>query len=287
MLSRALRMVVTLLAVVAAGLVGWYLWDYYRLAPWTRDGRVRADVIEVAPDVAGIVDRVAVVDNQQVATGDLLFTIDRKRYQLALDQSQANVDRATAAVAQAERDWARASKLGAVAISAASLEQYRLTLTTAQADLRAAQAALAIAQLNLERTEVRAPAPGNVTNLQLRHGDYAQAGNPVVAVVDRESFYVAGYFEETKLPRVRDGAPVRVHLMGTPGVVEGHVSGIATGIVDRERSSSPNLLANVNPTFSWVRLAQRIPVRIEIDHVPAGVKLIAGQTATVEVREDE
>jgi RND family efflux transporter MFP subunit len=278
------RVVLTIVVVAAAASIAWLLWDYYMEAPWTRDARVRADIVEIAPDVSGIVDDVAVKDNQTVADGDLLFVIDKQRFALAVQEDQAVLEHRQAALAQAQRDLARVSKLSSTAISIASVEQYRLSVQTAEADLHEAQAALDTARLNLARTDIRAPTGGYITNLQLRRGDYVQAGVSVVALVDSSSFYVAGYFEETKLPRIRIGAPVTIRLMGVAAPLEGHVSGIATGIVDRERSSSPNLLANVNPTFSWVRLAQRIPVRIEIDRVPSAVKLVAGQTATVTVR---
>ena len=107
-----------------------------------------------------------------------------------------------------------------------------------------------------------------MTNLDLRPGAYATAGRPVFALVDRQSLHVQGYFEETKLGRIAVGAPVRVRLIGETQWLEGHVDSIAAGIEDRERGGSSNLLANVNPTFNWVRLAQRIPVRVQLDGVP-------------------
>lgn len=278
-----LRVLATLIFVAAAAICGWYLWDYYMDAPWTRDARVRVDIIQIAPDVSGIVTDVNVIDNQVVKRGDILFVIDRDRYQLAQNQAQATLESRQATLAQAKRDYARVAKLSTASVSIAQQEQYQAAATVAEANVREAQAALDVAKLNLVRTQIHAPTDGYVTNLLLRQGDYVNAGSAVLALVDLHSFYISGYFEETKLPRIHLDDRVSIRLMGHEQPLEGHVSGIASGIVDRERSSSPNLLANVNPTFNWVRLAQRIPVRIEIDHVPDGIKLVAGQTATVVV----
>ncbi|HVJ35839.1 MAG TPA: HlyD family secretion protein [Terriglobia bacterium] len=282
-----LRLCITLAVVVVAGFCGWYLWDYYMDAPWTRDSRVRVDIIQVAPDVSGLVTTVNVVDNQTVKAGDVLFVIDRDRYQLALNQAQASLESRKATLAQAQRDLARVTQLSTVSISVAQREQYQSAVDVAQANVREALASLDIAKLNLVRTEVHASVDGYVTNLLLRQGDYVTSGTAVLALVDRNSYYVAGYFEETKLPRIHIGDRASVRLLGVEPPIEGHVSGIASGIVDHERMTSPNLLANVNPTFNWVRLAQRIPVRIDLDRVPDGVKLIAGQTATVVIQSDD
>jgi RND family efflux transporter MFP subunit len=282
-----LRVCITLAIVVAAGFCGWYLWDYYMDAPWTRDSRVRADIIQVAPDVSGLVTQVNVIDNQTVKAGDILFVIDRDRYQLAQNQAQASLESRKATLAQAQRDLARVTQLNTISISVAQREQYQSAVDVAQANMREAEAALDIAKLNLVRTEIHAPVDGYITNLLLRQGDYISSGTAVLALVDRNSFYISGYFEETKLPRIHIGDRATIRLLGIDQPIQGHVSGIASGIVDHERQTSPNLLANVNPTFNWVRLAQRIPVRIEVDHMPEGVKLIAGLTATVVVESQD
>ncbi|MDY0874167.1 HlyD family secretion protein [Dongia rigui] len=287
MRAQFAKFLVTLAFVALAVPCGWYLWDYYMDTPWTRDARVRADIIQIAPDVAGMVLDVVVVDNQEVKVGDLLFTIDKERYQLALNEANATLASHKAQLAQAQRDLARVSKLSTVSVSVAQQEQYRSAVDVAAAEVQAAEAALNTAKLNLARTEIHAPANGFVTNLQLRRGNYLNAGTAALALVDRDSFYISGYFEETKLPRITIGDSVEVMLMGVTKPLSGKVTGIASGIVDHERSSSPNLLANVNPTFTWVRLAQRIPVRIDFDSVPDGVKLVAGQTATVVVQEPD
>ena len=277
------RLLVTGIAVAIAAVVAWQLWVYYMEEPWTRDGRVRADVVQVAPDVSGIVTEVAVHDNQQVARGDLLFHIDRDRdrYRLALAQADAAVANRQANLAQANRDADRYRRLDVTAVAQAQREQAQSIADQAAAAVQQAQADRDLAQLNLDRTEVRAPVNGIVTNLDLQVGDYVAAGHPVIAVVDTDSFHVDGYFEETKLGRIRKGDRATIYLIGAGPPLTGHVEGIASAIVDRERGTSADLLANVNPTFAWVRLAQRIPVRIAIDTVPPDVQLIAGRTATV------
>ena len=281
-LRRALPVVVTMLAVAAAVWAALRLWDHYELAPWTRDGRVRANIVQIAPDVTGLVTAVPVQDNQSVKAGALLFEVDRARYQLSLRQAQVALSAQRVALAQAQRENARSAGLGTL-ISQEAREQTLVRLEQARAAVAQAEVSLDSARLNLARAEVRAPADGQVTNLDLREGAYATAAHPVMAVVDSKSFYVEGYFEETKLPRIQLGDKVEVTLMGTRQALAGRVESFAEGIADRDRSTSANMLPNVNPTFNWVRLAQRIPVRIALDPLPASVRLVAGQTATVKV----
>jgi len=281
-LRQAGKFLVTALTVCAAAYAGWQLWVHYEMDPWTRDGRVKAYVVQVAPDVSGMVTSVPVHDNQSVKKGDVLFDIDRARFQLALDQAQAVLRSRQVARDQAARDAKRNRALGSL-VSAESVEQSQARLQEAEAALAQAQVQLNTAKLNLARSHVVAMVDGRVTNLDLRAGSYAVAGRGAMAVVDENSFYVEGYFEETKLARIHEGDHASVTLMGESRRIGGHVESIALGIADRDRSTSANLLPDVNPTFNWVRLAQRIPVRIHIDAVPEGVRLVAGQTATVEV----
>jgi len=241
-------------------------------------------VIQVAPDVSGLVEQVVVRDNQDVRQGEVLFTIDRARHQLAVAQAEATVQGLRVQIEQARRETRRNVTLGDL-VPAELREQGVTKVDQLKASLAQASATLDTARLNLARTEVRAPVDGWVTNLDLRPGAYATAGRPVFALVDRQSLHVQGYFEETKLGRISVGAPVRVRLIGETQWLEGHVDSIAAGIEDRERGGSTSLLANVNPTFNWVRLAQRIPVRVQLDKVPQDARLIAGRTATVEVIE--
>lgn len=275
---------VTITAVVTAGAVyaGWQLWRHYEVEPWTRDGRVKAYVVQVAPDVTGQVTKVYVHDNQQVKAGEALFDIDRARFELALRQSEAQVTAAQAALAQALRENQRNTQLDDL-VSQETREQGQTRTDQARAALAQAIVNRDTAKLNLERTRVVSSVDGIVTNLDLREGAYATAAHPVMAVVDSGSFYVEGYFEETKLPGIQLGDRVDVTLMGTRQPIRGHVESFAEGITDRDRSTGANMLPNVNPTFNWVRLAQRVPVRIAIDQVPATVRLVAGQTATVKV----
>lgn len=280
MIRSVLRVVLTLAVVALAVLAGWRLWDLYVREPWTRDARVRADVVAIAPDIAGQVDLVAVADNAPVKSGDLLFRIDKARFAIALARAEAVVAGARASLDQAQAEFERDDQLSEV-VSEKVREEARSAFTRAEAEYRGALAALDAAKLDLERTEVRAPVNGIVSNLALRRGDYVTAGEGVLALVDTDTFHVEAYFEETKLPRVAVGAPARIRLMGDPEPLAGHVESIAGGIADRERSDAAGGLANVNPSFAWVRLAQRVPVRIALDPVPADRRLVSGLTATV------
>ena len=276
------RMGFTLAFAAGAVYAGWQLWRHYEVEPWTRDGRVKAYVVQVAPDVTGQVTKVYVHDNQHVAVGEPLFEIDRARFELALRQSEAQVVAAQAALAQAQRENQRNTQLDEL-VSQETREQGETRTDQARAVLAQAEVNRDTAKLNLERSHVVSVVDGIVTNLDLREGAYATASHPVMALVDRNTFYVEGYFEETKLPGIQIGDKAEVILMGTRQPITGRVESFAEGIADRDRSTGANMLPNVNPTFNWVRLAQRIPVRIALDRVPANVRLVAGQTATVKV----
>jgi RND family efflux transporter MFP subunit len=282
LIKRIMRIGVTLLVVGLAFLAGEQLWKRYNRDPWTRDGRVRADVVLVSPDVNGLVTSVAVKDGQKVRTGDMLFVIDRARYELALAQAEAAIAADEAQLAQAAREVRRNRGLGNL-VTTEQTEEASAKELDLHAQLDGAKVARDTARLNLDRTIIRATVNGIVTNLELQPGDYATVGRQVLALVDTDSIYVDGYFEETKLPAIRVGDTAVVHLMGVDTDLRGAVDSIAAGIEDRERGASSNALANVNPTFSWVRLAQRIPVRVRLNHVPADVRLIAGRTATVSI----
>jgi multidrug resistance efflux pump len=282
-LARSFSLLVTLAMVALAVPVALGLWDYYMEAPWTRDGRLRADIVAVAPDVSGLVTQVLVKDNQQVKRGDVLFRIDPDRFTLALRQAEAQVAGKKASLDQATADDARYKQLSDKVISEQKLESVQATSQQAKAAYDESLADRDIAKLNLARSEVRAPVNGRITNVDLQPGVYVSVGHGVMALVDSDTLRVEGYFEETKLPRIHVGDPVAIHLMGEPAALHGHVSSIASGIEDRERSEGATLLANVNPTFTWVRLAQRVPVRVELDPVAEDVRLVVGRTATVSV----
>jgi RND family efflux transporter MFP subunit len=281
-LRLALRVLVTLAVLVAAVMVSAWLWRHYQVEPWTRDGRVRADIVQIAPDVNGLVTQVQVRDNQPVKRGQPLFVLDRPRFELALAQAEAAVQTQRAALDQARREDKRNRGLGDL-VAAEATEQSTSRVAQLTAALAQAVANRDTARLNLERTVVVSPVDGVAANVALEPGDYAAAGRPVLGVIDLSSLHVDGYFEETKLSGIRVGDRVEVRLMGDAIPLAGHVESFSPGIEDRERAASANLLPNVNPTFSWVRLAQRIPVRIALDRVPEDVRLIAGRTATVTV----
>lgn len=279
------RVLVTLTVVALAIAAGYWLWHHYLYSPWTRDARIRADVVTVAPDVAGWVDVLNVRDNQQVKEGELLMVLDKARYQAALEQARAVAQTRREQLTMREREARRRARLGTQAISAELRENAQISERIARGEYEQALAQLRFAELDLARSEVRAPRSGQVTNLRLAQGNYVHSGEAVMALVDQGSFYVQAYFEETKLARIRVGAPVEVWLMGGDRVLQGEVESISSGITDRNATPDGQLLANVEPTFNWVRLAQRIPVRIRFKTLPADVQLSAGMTASVKVIE--
>ncbi|MFG0850433.1 efflux RND transporter periplasmic adaptor subunit [Pseudomonas sp. FYR_2] len=285
-MRAAVRTLVTLCVVALAVLAGYQLWQYYMLTPWTRDARVRADVVVIAPDVSGWVRGLKVHDNQQVKAGDLLMSIDRERFQAAFDQASAVTETRVQQLRLREREAARRTALGPEAISAELRENAQINAAIARGELHEAEAQLQVARINLARSEVRAPRSGHITNLRLAEGNYVNTGEAVMALVDDSTFYIQAYFEETKLPRIRVGDNVKVWLMGAGEPMQGQVESISRGITDRNSNPDSQLLPEVEPTFNWVRLAQRIPVRIRLDQVPEGVTLSAGMTASVQVHED-
>jgi len=281
-LTQFIRFSMTTVVVIIALVVTYQLWVHFKVEPWTRDGRVSANVVQIAPDVSGLVTDVRVKDNQIVKAGDVLFVIDRERYQVAVDQAKAAITSVQTQLAQAEREVLRNRSLKDL-VSAEQSEQSLAKRDQLNASLVQAKSALDAAELNLSRTEIKATVNGQVTNFGLLPGTYATAGRPIMALIDLQSIYVMGYFEETKIDHIHVGDQVNVHLMGDHNKLTGHVDSIAGGIEDRELGASSNLLANVNPTFNWVRLAQRIPVRVVLDKVPADTQLVVGRTATVEI----
>lgn len=323
---KFVRPILLIIVVCVALMALKHIWDYYNSEPWTRDGRVRGDVIQVSSDVSGLVTEVLVQDNQQVKKGQVLFRIDVARQALDVEQAKSDLAKAKAELAGAEAELA-ASKANLVksqanihladknanryanlmngAISkqeqdqmfaardqshaeheqtAAAIEQAKANVTQQKALIEVANSNLHLAQLNLKRSAVIAPNDGTLSNFELKAGNYVKVGQAVAALIDREQMYVVGYFEETKLDKINVGAPASVQLMGSSETYKGHVQGVASGIEDRERTSTNGLLANVNPTFSWVRLAQRVPVKIVLDEVPHDqLAFVAGRTATVHI----
>ncbi|KYO06585.1 HlyD family secretion protein [Enterobacter ludwigii] len=282
LLSLVGRYALTLCAVAAATLLAFMMWKHYAQTPWTRDGRVRADVVQIAPDVSGPVIRVAVRDNQWVNRGDVLYAIDPHWLTLAVASAQAEVESRRHEMVMRQDAARRRSQIKA-AISSEDLQQTDSAANVAVANYHGALAALELAELNLSHATVRAPVSGYITHLRLRPGDYATAGETKVAIVDAHSFWVVGYFEETKLRHIRVGDTAHIVLMGYEPVIAGHVESIGHGIGDNNDETGGLGLPDVEPTFSWVRLAQRVPVRIHIDALPKGIELVAGLSASVEV----
>jgi multidrug resistance efflux pump len=276
------RAVLTVAIVAVAAVLVLDLWKIYMRAPWTRDGRVRVHVAAIAPEVSGTVVSVPVLDNQYVHKGDLLYQIDPRRYRYELAQAEARVAGAREDMRLRMSDAERRRGLGGI-VSAEEQERFNSTAQTAQAELDSALAARDVAAYNLDHTTLRAPFDGWVTNLLLRVGDYASAGSPRISLIDAHSFWIYAYFEETKLHGVRVGDPARIVLMGYRPVLTGHVESIARGINDQNGLSDRLGLQDVNPVFTWVRLAQRIPVHVAIDRVPDGIVLAAGMTCSVAV----
>jgi len=280
------RVVLTLLVVAFACVVVWRMTMYYMFAPWTRDGHIRADVVQISPDVSGLIKQVDVRDNQPVTRDQVLFVIDQDRFKLALRQAQATVADRKETLAQAQRENRRNRGLGNL-VAREQLEESQSREMRAQAALTEAEVAVDSAQLNLDRTVVRSPVDGYVNDRAPRVNEFVTAGRPVLSIVDSSSFHIDGYFEETKLDGIHVGQSVDIRVIGDDARLRGHVESIVAGIEDRDRTSGQNLLPNVNPAFSWVRLAQRIPVRIVFDDVPADFRMIAGRTATVSIIADK
>ena len=283
-LARVAPSLATTVLVILAAAIAIWLWRHYEDSPWTRDGRVRADVVRVTPDIGGLVTSVEGRDNQTVKAGDLLFVIDRPRYSLAVEQARAAVTSAQARLGQAQREAKRDLALGDL-VATETHEQNVAAVATARAALDQAMSALDKAKLDLARTNVHASVNGTVTNLDLHPGDYVAPGTQAMALIDSDSVRVEGYFEETKLGNIHVGSPVTVVLMGEDRPLKGVVESIAAGINDTTRSDSRNLLPSVDATFTWVRLAQRIPVRVRLTQVPKDVNLISGRTATVTIEQ--
>ena len=282
MLSLLSRYTLTLIFVAIAVFIATKTWSHYEQTPWTRDGRVGVDVVQIAPEVSGTVSAVPVVDNQYVRRGDILYKIDSERLRIAVILAEADVEakRQDMIVRQAT---ARRYSLVRDAVSKESVQQTSGAAAVASAAYQASVATLNLAKLNLARSVIRSPVDGYVTNLRLRPGDYATAGVTKIAILDAASFWVTGYFEETKIQQINIGSPAKIMLMGYEQPLSGHVESIGRGIENSNDTPGHLGLPNVAPTFSWVRLAQRIPVRIHLDQAAPGIPLAAGMTATIEI----
>ncbi|WP_067222907.1 efflux RND transporter periplasmic adaptor subunit [Marinomonas gallaica] len=281
-MKHSLRVALTVAVVLLAILAGYWIWQHYLYSPWTRDGRVRAEVITIAPDVSGWVTSLNVTDNQEVKQGDVILNIDDARARTMVEQLEAQVAGNQYALELAQHQYERRRQLSQKdqLVSDETIESARITVKQAEATLKLSQAKLNAAKLDVERSQVTAPQDGYIVNLNLREGNYVSQGKPVLSLVKKGSLYVTGYFEETKLPMIHVGQQASVHLMSGGQPLTGKVTSIGRAIADSNTTSNGQLLPQVQQTFNWVRLAQRIPVDIELDPFD-GVQLSAGMSATI------
>lgn len=281
--GRVMKTAATLAVAAVAVVAALVTWQYYVTTPWTRNGAVRVQVANLAPQVSGQIIDLHVADNQFVRQGDLLYEIDPFDFETAVRTAQAAVDQAAADVQVKQAQSDRRQKLTDIATTPEEQQVFAGGALQARATFDAATQQLGQARINLDRTRVTSPVNGYVTNLLLRVGDFAATGSSNLTIVDTDSFWIDGYFEETKLAQICIGDPVEAKLLGYPIPIKGHVETITRGISVGNATAGAQGLPNVNPIYTWVQLAQRVPVRIAIDEVPAGVPLVSGLTATITV----
>lgn len=276
------RFAITLLLVVVAVVLIFRVWVFYTESPWTRDAKFSADVVAIAPDVGGLVTDVRVRDNQLVQKGQVLFTIDRPRYQKALDQAEADVAYYQALLTEKRREAGRRNQLGTSAMSREAIDQANSDYQTTEHQLAKAVATRDLAKLDLERTLIKAPSAGWVTNLNVYSGEFITRGSTAVALVKQGSFYVLAYLEETKLDGIRPGYRVEITPLGSNQLLRGTVDSIAAGVTNSSSTVDSKGMATIDSNLEWVRLAQRVPVRIRLDKQPGNL-FPSGTTATVVV----
>ncbi|WP_096387632.1 HlyD family secretion protein [Hafnia sp. CBA7124] len=284
MKQNTLRYFSTVIVCAIAITAGWWAWNYYMQSPWTRDGKVRAELVNITPEVSGKIIKVNISDNQQVKQGDLLFALDPTPFEIALSNANAAMAKAESDLAKANHEATRRGNLPRNVISAEDLDEAQLNAQAMKANYKSAQSNLEQAQWNLHHTNIYAPVSGFITNLQTRVGNYASIGSPLVALIDINSFYVMGYFEETKLKHINIGNNVDITLYNGNIPLQGRVESIGRAIYDQSVESSDNMLLNVKPNVPWVRLAQRVPIRIKLENIPKDILLVAGTTCTISVR---
>lgn len=280
LIRKIARYAITILLVIIAVVIIFRAWVFYTQSPWTRDAKFAADVVAISPDVTGLITAVPVHDNQLVKKGDTLFVVDRPRYQKALDQAQADVEYYQALVSEKRREAARRNQLGTSAMSREAIEQANNDLQTSEHQLAKSIATRDLAKIDLDRTAITAPSDGWVTNLNVYQGEFITRGSVAVALVQQRSFYVLAYLEETKLHGVEPGYRAEVTPLGSNVVLRGTVDSVAAGVTNSSSSVDSKGMATVDSNLEWVRLAQRVPVRIRLDQQP-GNRFPAGTTATV------
>jgi RND family efflux transporter MFP subunit len=274
------------LAVIA--IIGWYAYqsfEEYFNNPWTRDGQVRGHVIQIAPRVSGMVTHIVVIDNQFVQQGELLFKIDQEPFEIAIAQAGANLKRAHISSRSAKIEYDRLQdifKKDPGAVSQKDLNRREANYLESLSQIDVETESLRGAKLNLSYTQVFAPLEGYVSNVDFQIGTQAVANTPIIALVDSNSFWVFGYFRESQIGKFNIGDPARVTLMAYPDLtLEGQVESLGWGIAPSDGNQGVKLLPSIKPVFQWIRLAQRVPVRIKLENIPEGVELRFGLTASV------
>lgn len=252
-------------------------------SPWTRDGKIRADVVDIASNVDGVIINLPVNENQFVKKGDLLLEIDPVPFKIEIEEAKARLATAAANLEKASNEYHRRRNMRSNVISKEELDDARIATNSAKAQLQSAQAALAKANWKLSQTKVYAPVDGFISHLKAREGRYVLLGVAIIGLIDANSFYVQGYFEETKLKHIQKGYKADITLYSNQQKLSGVVDSIGRGIVDQSERTSSELLADIQPNVPWVRLAQRIPVRIKLIDVPNDLRLIAGTTCTISI----
>jgi len=256
------------LLVVSAVLVVFRL----DVRPRTDDAFLLADVANIAPDVSGRIISLKVRDNQSVRAGDVLVVIDPEPYQLRLDAAKAQLSLATSTLARTE------PLLGNGYVTAEQIDQAR----TAKENARAAEA---LAQRDLTNTVIKAPFEGKIVGLNIAAGEYAVTGHPLFTMIDTSRWFVVANFRETEIARMREGTEAAVYVMAHPKrILKGHIDSVGWGVMPDE-ASIVNGLPRIPKALNWVRLAQRFPVRILLDHPPEELMRI-GASAVVVVRYD-
>ncbi|GIU03785.1 efflux RND transporter periplasmic adaptor subunit [Shewanella glacialipiscicola] len=287
-MGKILRIMLTLIVVAVAGIAGHWVWSHYLYSPWTRDGRVRGDIITITPDVSGWVNQLNVKDNQVVNKGDVLFTVDDTRYKATIAELNAKTESQKLTWELAKHKYKRRIALtNGNLVSKETIDEAHIDTELARTSYELALAQLNTAKIDLERTQILAPEDGTLINLNLRYGNYVSKGNAVFSLVQKNSLYVTGYFEETKIPLIHLGQGADINLMNGGHVLHGKVISIGKAIANTNVTTNGQLLPQINQTFNWVRLAQRIPVDIQLEAIPPDVELSVGMTASIQLHTDK
>ena len=283
------KIVLNLLIFGSAIYFGYEKFEEYFSNPWTRDGQVRAQVIQVSPRISGMVMEIAVIDNQFVKKGSLLFKIDQSPFKIEIAQTQAELKRERANLRGTKIEYDRVNKISKKdkgAVSQKDLIRHEVNYHKSLAQIDSLKEALNAARLNLSFTKIYASVDGYVSNINFQVGSQAVANQPILALVDSNSFWVFGYFRESMISEIKIDDKAQVTLMAYKDrPISGTVESIGWGIAHSDGNPGENLLPSIKPVFQWIRLAQRIPVRIKLDKLPDGIELRFGLSASVMILE--